>query len=368
MPSRGRRRLFSALLVLPWLVLLAAAVAFLRVWREDARPLPVFDTGATEQSWNGDRFVVVNRHVGWSPRRNVVRRMRIGPVEGPRERHERAQNNLGLIRSGDVNELPDARRVLLVGDSHMEGVVRNDANASSVLEQGLRQRSGDPEAVVYNGSCGNYSLYQYVLRARELFGRLRPDTLVVVVFLGNDLLELEHLGRPHLDDGGVERPAIRDPVRETATWRLAALDLTLRQQGLFWQGLNQASYFREFPRRVSPMLLKVRRSLELLKELADAHEMRLIVAVLPSYDLVFPETVRAVNAPVRELMERNVNVNLRAALFAALTELGIEPVDLLERFRSAHAPGLFADDYHIYVGGHRLVAEALLEPVLAAAP
>jgi hypothetical protein len=220
---------------------------------------------------------------------------------------------------------------------------------------------------VYNASCDNYSLYQYVLRARTLIDRLRPDTLLAVIFVGNDLLELEDLGRPHVDDNGVERRAVSDPLPETATRRLVALRLTLQQQGLFWQGLNQASYFRDYPQRMRPMLSRMRRSLELLSELAANYDAALVVAVLPSFDLIFPERVAAVNDQARALMARSVNVNLHAALVATLYELGISTVDLRERFRTEATEDFYADDHHIYVGGHRLLADALVAPLLGAA-
>jgi hypothetical protein len=110
----------------------------------------------------------------------------------------------------------------------------------------------------------------------------------------------------------------------------------------------------------------MRRSLELLSELAANHDAALIVAVLPSFDLIFPGRVAAVNEPARALMARNVNVNLHAALVATLYELGIPTVDLRERFRTDASEDLFADDYHIYVGGHGLVADALVAPLLGA--
>jgi len=50
---------------------------------------------------------------------------------------------------------------------------------------------------------------------------------------------------------------------------------------------------------------------------------------------------------------------------------GIDAHGVGRRARGVRADGrdaLYARDFHIYVEGHRLVAEALVEPVLAAAP
>lgn len=116
------------------------------------------------------------------------------------------------------------------------------------------------------------------------------------------------------------------------------------------------------------MLSKMRRSLELLVELASNHDVTLVVAVLPSFDVIFPDRVAAVSEPLRRLMEKKVNVNLYASLVSTLYELGIATVDLRNHFREEVRDGLYAKDYHIYVGGHRVVAEALLTPLLAPAP
>jgi len=366
LPSALRRRLFAALLVIPWLAVGVLAVLVARAWRESGRAIPGIDEPSTERIWRNDRFSVVDDAIGWRPRRNVAKRMRIAPMGGTRELEVRRQNNLGLIRDDDVTELAAGRRILLLGDSHMMGVVDDVENASHLLETLARERSGDPELTVYNAACGSYSPYQYVLGGRSLADRLDPDTMVVVIYVGNDLIELEDPGRPHIEDLGNESPATEDPLEEVLTKRLADLALPPAHQGLFWQGLNQAAYFRDFPERLRPMLGRLRRSLELLKELAASHDAALLVAVLPSFDLVFPEPASAVSAPAAALLRRKTNVNLHAALVAALYEQGIETVDLLPRFRADGRLALYAEDYHIHVLGHQLLADALIEPLLAA--
>ena len=345
----------------------ALAAAVVRVWRESGGALPRFDAPPEgEEVWGHDRFTVLDPVVGFRPRRDFVGRLRMGPLGGRPVAHQRKQNNLGLIRTEDVNGIPDARRVLLLGDSHLMGVVDNADNAGNVLERALRERSGDADASVYNAACGNYSLYQYVLRARMLVDALRPDTLAAVIFLGNDLLELEHAARPHLDDALEERPANPSAPPENPLLRWQGLGRP--PQGLFWQGLNQASYLSDSPARVRPVLAKMRRSLELLAKLAEERDTALLVALLPSYDLTFPERAGVRYEEVRTLLRGNPNGSLRAALLAVLGELGIPYVDLLERFRADGRDEIYAQDFHIYVGGHRHVAEALVEPVLAAAP
>ncbi len=352
-----------------WVVACLAAAAWIgvrmiRAWRDRRVEVTLFGD-ADETPWPADAQLAVDPVVGWRPRRNADFRMRIAPLGGERVRVLRHHDNLGLIRTDDVRELPGPPRVLLVGDSHLMGVVSNADNAADVLERSLRASPGLGRAAVLNGSSGLYSLYQDVLRARSLVDALRPGLLVIAVFLGNDFVELEDLGRPHLDDAGAEQPKDEKPPPETTSSRRSWLGLP-EDDRLFWQGLNQACCFHQQPDRIEPALAKARRCVELADKLAQARRMSLVFALVPSYDLVFPERAAARGERVAEVVSAGINARLRDGLRALLAERGLDCVDLLETFRQDGRDALYAADYHIFIEGHRLLAEALLEPVAAA--
>jgi lysophospholipase L1-like esterase len=291
--------------------------------------------------------------------------LRVAPLGGEATRARRHHDGLGLIRAGDGSELGGPPRVLLVGDSHLMGVVPNAENASDRLERSLRAQPGLERASVLNASCGFYSLHQLVLRARSLADRLRPDLIVLAVFLGNDFVELEDTGRPHLDDALVERPADASPPPETTSARQKKLD-PAGEDALFWQGLNQACFFAEHPERLEPVLSKARRSIELAQELARAGSIPLLITLVPSYDLVFPERTRSRSAAVAEVVAAGANATLRARFLALLAELQVPSVDVVDAFEKDGRDALYATDYHLHAEGHRLLAEALVGPVTAA--
>ena len=264
-----------------------------------------------------------------------------------------------------MHELPGPPRLLLVGDSHLMGVVDNADNAADVLERSLRARAGLERAAVLNASCGYYSLYQDVLRARTLLDELAPRLLVIAVFLGNDFLELEDVGRPHLDDDGRERPTDAAPPPETTSARRRHLGLA-GDDLLFWQGLNQACYFELRPERFEPVLAKAKRCIELCEDLARGRELQVVFALVPSYDLVFPDRAAEKNEQVAKVVRAGWNGRVRDRFRALLDERGITVVDLVEGFRRDGRDELYASDYHIGVEGHRQLAEALFEPAVAA--
>lgn len=366
-----RRRAMRRLLAVYWIVALVVAAASVRALlrRHSDRP-SVVSTGSSGDDLPSARgeLYAIDPIVGVRPRRSleirfVIHPLHVAPTGGGRDKVTRRTDNLSLVRRDDVVELASGPRVLLVGDSHMMGVVSNEDNAADLLESRLHS-DGFGGAAVYNGSCGFYSLYQDVLRMRTLRDALRPDLFLLVVFLGNDLIELEDLSVPHLDDALAERPADPHPPAETTSARIAWLGLPEEQ--LFWQGLNQACYLHLHPERFEPICAKARRSLELLRDLARESSADVLVALLPGYDLVFPERVAAISERTREVEATGANGRLRQRLLADAKELGLPTVDPLDAFRADGREDLFATDYHIFLRGHALLA-AQIAPALEAA-
>ncbi len=385
MPSRSpaRRRAFWSLL-LAWdaacLALAAGTVQELAARREaaddmePARPGAGSEAATAEIPWPHDSQYVQDPIVGHRPRAGVERKFRMGPFGGERERRLRRHGVHGVITTdvtaaaADLDDLfaMGPPNVLLLGDSHLMGVVTNAENAAQRLEDGLRDEPGLLGATVINGAAGYYSLWQLVLRARTLAAPTGAAAIVPVVFLGNDFLELEDVGRPHLDDATAERPARSDPPAETTSARrrwLGRPDDDL----LFWQGLNQAAYFHQQPDRIAAVLAKAARCLDAALELARAQQAELQVALLPSYDLAFPERAAALGPRVAEALASSANLRLRDGLRTQLAERGIATIDLLDAFRADGRDELYALDGHLFVAGHRCLADALarsLAPVL----
>jgi hypothetical protein len=369
-PHEARRSRFRRILAFVVLVLLVVVGLVVRaiVRAIESRPATIIVGPADPDapSPRGDAYAA-DPVLGVRPRRNVEQRYEIHPLhspptEGGKDRIVRRTDNLGLVRSEDVTTLAAGPRTLLVGDSHLMGVVSNADNAGDLLEKRLRA-GGRTDAAVYNASCGFYSLYQEVLRLRSLAETLKPDLFVVVCFLGNDFVELEDAGSPHLDDALVERPADPSPPPETTSERMRWL--ALPEEMLFWQGMNQAAYFHLHPERFEPVCAKAKKSLELLRDLARAHQARALVVLLPGYDLVFPDRVAALGDAAKQAIATDANGRLRARVLELVAELGLATVDPLAAFRADGREDLYASDYHVFLRGHALLAERM-EPAVVA--
>lgn len=360
-PPAPRRRAFQAALALYVLVAVAVAAISIRGVLQHRAAAPRYvSTGIAGDDVEAPQspLLALDPVVGIRPRRNYEQNFVMHALHSPgsgggKDRITRRTNNLALVRPTDVTELAPGARVLLVGDSHLMGVVNAPDNAAARLESMLL-KGGFPQAAVYNASCGFYSLWQDVLRVRQMAETLAPDALVVVVFLGNDFVELEDLGRPHLDDALTEQPADPKPPAETTSARMRRL--ALPEEPLFWQGLDQAAYFAEHPERFEPVCAKARRCLEALRDEAQRRAIPALVALLPSYDLVFPDRVAAVNDAARAAAAAGANGRFRERMVALTAELGLPAVDVLDSFRAWGREDLYATDYHIFVKGHELLA------------
>ena len=84
-------------------------------------------------------------------------------------------------------EKPDLR-VLVTGDSHVDGVVPMEELATTVLERLLVEDEPDRGVEVLNAARGGYSFFNY-LGVIEKYAALDPDVFVVVFYGGNDFAE-----------------------------------------------------------------------------------------------------------------------------------------------------------------------------------
>lgn len=305
---------------------------------------------------------VLDPVVGLRNQRDYVVRMTTHPLFEPdaARTFEHRTDLHGFVRDEPLPEPLTSPRVLLLGDSHMWGVVPAEENAANLLERALR---GDPAlrgALVLNAASSYYSLYQYALRARTLAAPIQPDVVVAVVFAGNDFYDLMDSGRPHLDEQGREIPADPDPAPRGAWERRTRFADGI---DLFFQGFNQASWLYEHPDEVPHLQALTERALDALVDAAGRAE--LVLAVVPSFDLVFPERAALMGA----YESRVVASGGQRAFYAWFVErargAGLEVVDLEPVFREDRRFDLYARDFHVYTRGHAFLAEALLEPVRA---
>ena len=272
----------------------------------------------------------------------------------------------GIVRHQPVGPQPGKPTVLLLGDSHFYATVSMKHHVYCLLEESLRVQPGLERTTVVNAACPFYSLYQYVLRARTLWGYIRPDAVVVLVFVGNDLLELEDLSRPHIDDELAERDISHNIPPETTEARRKLFERTALApyRSLFWQGINQETYFLQNEQRYEVVLRKATRTVELMQAQCRQGGAKLVFALLPSYEDTYDYQLPfGLDPSIAGLIDRRANRCLRGDLKRIIEAKGLPVVDFHDCLNGAEQADLYDADFHIWTAGHALLSEALLPVV-----
>ncbi len=318
-------------------------------------------------------------------------------------------NNLGLRRIEPTGPPSGAvQRVLVLGDSQIDGSVDNQENVCSLLE--ARLNAAGRRFEVLNAATGSYSPYQSFLWYRSRGVALSPRLVLFTVFLGNDLAELVAPGRPRLkaESGGFQEvPGTDDFARRMQTrnspsaWTAAKFFL-LQNSVLFGrmaslaggsavqapgpmgaayrncigctgQSLGQIYWFKHHPGDLTASLESLRELLGRLKDLTGQNRCRLAVLVLPTRLEVEPEqdgerTQRT--AAILGLSNDDLQLDrrLETDTVRIARELGIATVDLgplmAEHHRETGESLYYQTDWHLNAAGHRFLAETLYEDVL----
>jgi lysophospholipase L1-like esterase len=390
--------------VLMYILCLLAAEGLLRVWGRQWAQLPVGDSqlGMSRQAPHTEAPAPFAEHpLGFIPLRT---------------------NNLSFYSDRDIAiEKPaNIQRVVIVGDSQTQGLSTNQESYPQVLESLLNSDSPQRYEVINAGSF-KYSPYQYYVGALHYVVPLKPDHLIVAIYLGNDLQDLmRHDDRPYLtleQDGRVVHhdPAFvryQDPktvdawynqskllglaeaaIGPTLLWEAKraaimyqnlpgedgslgnvaqyALELwrTSRiSHGFGTQELNQYLWFQHFPQTLRSSLLINRRILELFRDLSREHGFRLTVLLIPTKTQVEPEdlsdmfpSLGNVDRKITQTDMSRFTNDIAQSLIAQGKELGVEVVyPLAEVQRKKQGQRLYYKlDMHLNAAGNTALAESL---------
>jgi lysophospholipase L1-like esterase len=295
-------------------------------------------------------------------RHKPSKRLRQRLAEHPRRGWRLVTNSLGLREDEEVaEERPDVR-VLVVGDSHVDGVCDNADGFPHVLERALAEEHPGRSIEILNGGTGGWSFYNY-LGALEGWAELAPDVFVVTVYGGNDFygaLDLHHYHRRE-----------RLPSRSSETvGRLVRL--AKENMGIPAQFYNQVVYFHDHPGEEEAALAMAVEVTAEIERRCEELGARLLVCYLPPYAHGQPERYADYLAVAQEHVPMPadavaVDERLADAWLARLAEDGITAVDLRPAFRAAADPLYWESDHHINLAGHALVAAELEGAVRALA-
>jgi lysophospholipase L1-like esterase len=279
--------------------------------------------------------------------------------EHPRGGWNIRTNSLGLREDGEVSPgRPDAR-VLVVGDSHVDGLCDNADSFPNLLERALVEQHPGRTFDVLNGGTGGWTLYNY-LGALEAFRDLALDAFVMVVYGGNDFqggLGLHHYHRG--EPGPGEPNSAMDAALAYQQMEEAGLPVTA-------QYLIQAAYFQDHPEEEATALFMTLAVSVEAERLCREAGIAFLCVYLPPWAQVDPEGYAPLLA---EALARvplspaalDADERIADAWLAGLDAAGIARLDLRPPLREAARRGLYwRTDHHLSLIGQRTVAHALL--------
>lgn len=269
--------------------------------------------------------------------------------EHPRGEIVFSTNNLGFREDNDTE--PRGRegveRILVIGDSHIDGVVWNHESYPNVLEALLQDDGQDVE--VLNGAAGYYGPYNY-RRLLEKHAGLGLSAVIVTFYTANDFLEsgvvLEATGRPN------DRPEEYWPT-------FNSLPKRLRQ--VAGQHLNQTFYLNTFPHMQEETLDFAVGELEAMTLHATDLGATIIVLLLPSKLDVESnprDLADAGEALKLDGDQLRINQTMAERLKVRLQRAGIPYIDLLPLMQG-RSNLYWERDHHLSLEGHRFIAELL---------
>jgi lysophospholipase L1-like esterase len=273
--------------------------------------------------------------------------------EHPAGRYTYHTNSLGLRGAADPAAVQPDLRVLVVGDSHTEGVCSDDETFTAELERRLRAAHAGRSIEALNAARGGYSFYQYLGTLERLLA-LAPDVFVVAIYGGNDFeeaLTLQHFFQ------GTARP----PSQSFEALRAE----TMKAHGsAIGQSLNGCKTFTVWPDQIEVALQAARDCCTEIRAQCLRASIRPVFVYLPAaVDIELERHPKLREAlEMLELSQDDVRSQDRMAdsLLAFLRATNADVLDLRPAFRAAKEPLYWHADLHMNLAAHKLVSDALV--------
>lgn len=324
-------------------------------------------------------------------------------------------------RPTNLEKTPGVRRVAVVGDSQTACQCTNPESYSHILEAALNERSGGSKFEVINAGVGKYSPYQYYVKTVHEIVPLKPDNLVVSIYLGNDYMDLiRHDDRPYLtvSPGGeitAHRPEFvvtSDPSKprtlfqksslitrveamfgSTIMYQLRRADMLWRNAtdvnagvgdvvgymydvkrltdisvGFMTQSLSQYVWFKRFPATFETASTLNRHVVHLFRDLASANGIQLTYVLIPSKLRIEPDDMKPVLERVQRFDPGLTESTLMAAedkiaedVIRACAAEGVPVIDLRKPLLAERAGGrlYYPEEMHLNPAGNRLIGKVL---------
>lgn len=279
--------------------------------------------------------------------------------EHPQGHVTQKTNNLGFRNDTDTDlEVPlekkkSSKRILIVGDSHTDGVVYNSESFSHQLEVLLKQAKPEFSFEVLNGGVGYYSFYNYEAAVRN-FLKLKPNLVVVAVYSGNDYMEAAAVLETE------------NPLKRPDDYFTRLTKVSSKFSGPLSQEFNEIYYFKNFPAMKDKVLSFAQTKLSSIQKMVKETNAQLIVVILPSKaEVEWQSDAENLNELTRQLeltrQDLAVPAELNQRLIDWMKKEGISSLNAADGMRDPSKKYYWNLDYHLSIDGHKAVAELLLK-------
>jgi len=291
-------------------------------------------------------------HFGMLPNKNWKRDF----AEHPAKRLVRRTNSMGWREDSDPGEAPADLCVLVMGDSHTEGVCANSESLANRFEHRLREEHPDEVVEVWNVATGGFTPANY-MGTLAAYGDMNPHALVLVFYGGNDFRESlapwRFLYR-------------RPPGRASGIDVSPLIEGGKQGVALLGQELYQALGLTADPAAANDALrLALACGMELDRQCRE-RGMRFLFVYLPPPSSAQPDRFRerviegllSVGGDPDGLKFSNI---IADSTLQGLKDAGVSTLDLRPAFASAPVALYWDTDLHLNVQGHELTGQLIYQ-------
>ena len=266
-------------------------------------------------------------------------------------------NNLGFREDKDTNETKSEKtiRVIVTGDSHIDGFLYNSESFPNLLEDTLNSKYKTPQFEIINGGTAYYGPQNYSWFLKKYIF-LKPDMFIVVIYTGNDFLDAAKF----IEDGN--HMSLKRPINYyTLLQQCQAQD-----RGAVDQALNQILYFKTFTFMQDEVVNFTLKQLSEINNLCLKHKIKLLVILLPTkLDVEWGLDADRLEVAKRTLgltdNDLKINQLLARRISAWLIQNGISYLELSMHMEKKQQELFWRSDYHLNNNGHKLIADTLFE-------
>lgn len=266
-------------------------------------------------------------------------------------------NNLGFRK--DENTYPAKAhgtvRILVTGDSHMDGVVYNSESFPNTLESLLNAAHSTPRFEVLNGGTGYYGPENYRSFLQK-YAYLKPDVFVVVLYSGNDFID-------------VVKPIearLANPLQRPGNYRALLREASDQNSGAVAQAFNQIFYFKTFPHMKDEVLVLTKSLLTEIRFSCRVQNIPFVLILLPTKLEIEWDNDKERLERTRKILglseaDLSLNDELRRQLGNWILQQGISFWDATEAMRTEKTSFFWNRDYHLNTDGHHFLAHGFYE-------